>query len=426
MNGTPGPTTFRQVPRTGVIYVMTEAAKMGFEYGHPAWSNLGQGAPETGPLSGGPDRIEHVVLDAATSEYAPVPGLNDLREAVAALYNQRYRRGRASQYTAANVAISGGGRLALSRLAAALGQTHIGHFIPDYTAYEELLELFELFSTIPIPLDPSRGYSLSADELRAEMVGRGMGAVLFSNPSNPTGQLCGGQQLAAWVDVARSVGSYLLIDEFYSHYIWDPAVSTAGTVSAAEFVDDVDTDPVVIIDGLTKNWRYPGLRIGWTVGPKHIIDAVSSVGSFLDGGAPHALQRAAIPLLEPAIADAEAAAIRTHFAPKRELLLRRLTQMGVRVDAPPAGAFYVWGSVDRLPEGLNTGHSFFRQALERKVITVPGEFFDVNPGNRRAASSARFANHLRFSFGPSIEVLDAGLTRLDEMVREASAEARSA
>ena len=115
-----------------------------------------------------------------------------------------------------------------------------------------------------------------------------------------------------------------------------------------------------------------------------------------------------------------------HFAPKRELLLRRLTQMGVRVDAPPAGAFYVWGSVDRLPEGLNTGRSFFRQALERQVITVPGEFFDVNPGNRRAASSARFANHLRFSFGPSIDVLDAGLSRLDEMVREASAEARSA
>jgi aspartate/methionine/tyrosine aminotransferase len=38
--------------------------------------------------------------------------------------------------------------------------------------------------------------------------------------------------------------------------------------SAARYVEDVDRDPVVLFDGLTKNWRYPGWRITWTVGPK--------------------------------------------------------------------------------------------------------------------------------------------------------------
>ena len=395
---------------------MTEAARLGFAYGSEDWANLGQGAPETGPLSGAPERLDGIHIDLRTCEYAPVPGLGELRAAVADLYNHRYRRGMRSQYTAENVAIAGGGRLSLSRLAAALGRTHVGHLLPDYTAYEELLELFEMFIPIPIPLEPEAGYALSTKALRSEIVSRGMGAIIFSNPSNPTGRLTGGATLSAWVDTARDLNAYLLIDEFYSHYVWDPSLSPTGTVSAAAYVEDVDRDPIVLVDGLTKNWRYPGFRIGWTVGPRSVIEAVGSVGSFLDGGAPHPLQRAAVPLLDPSIADAEAEAIRRHFAPKRDLMLRRLTAMGVHVDAAPSGAFYVWGSVRDLPAGMDDGMSFFRAALEHQVITVPGVFFDVNPGRRRRNVESRFANHVRFSFGPEIAQLERGLDRLEAMV----------
>ena len=52
-------------------------------------------------------------------------------------------------------------------------------------------------------------------------------------------------------------------------------------------------DPVIIVDGLTKNWRYPGWRISWTLGPKAVIEAIASAGSFLDGGANHPFQNAA-------------------------------------------------------------------------------------------------------------------------------------
>jgi hypothetical protein len=45
---------FRPVPFTGVIFVMAEAGRNGYRYGHPDWCNLGQGQPETGPLPGSP------------------------------------------------------------------------------------------------------------------------------------------------------------------------------------------------------------------------------------------------------------------------------------------------------------------------------------------------------------------------------------
>ena len=59
---------FRAVPRTGVIYVTTEAARLGFRSGDPDWCNLGQGQPETGPLPGAPARIEDVTISVGDQE----------------------------------------------------------------------------------------------------------------------------------------------------------------------------------------------------------------------------------------------------------------------------------------------------------------------------------------------------------------------
>jgi aspartate/methionine/tyrosine aminotransferase len=397
-----------------VIYVMTEAARLGYEPGHPGWSNLGQGMPETGALPGGPPRVDAISIDPTDLEYAPVAGIPELREAVADLYNGLYRRGLGSRYTAENVAIAGGGRAALTRVAAALGHVNLGHFLPDYTAYEELLDIFRMFTSIPILLEPERGYEFSAAELRREILGRGLTAVLASNPANPTGRCVKGEELRAWVGACRDLDCTLILDEFYSHYVW---AGEERMVSAARHVEDVDRDPVVILDGLTKNWRYPGWRVAWIVGPRAVIEAVSSAGSFLDGGGSRPLQRAALGLLTPEVARAETAAIETAFRGKRDLMTARLKDMGIHFDRSPEATFYCWGSVAGLPGRLGNGMEFFRAGLEHQVITVPGEFFDVNPGKRRTGRGSRFRSHVRFSFGPSEDTVRAGLDRLEEMIR---------
>jgi aspartate/methionine/tyrosine aminotransferase len=417
----PGLTSaFRPVPKTGVIYVTSEAARRGYTSGDPGWCNLGQGQPETGPLPGSPPRLAAVDIHPDDQEYAPVAGLWELREAVASFYNHIYRRGMPTQYSAENVAVCGGGRASLTRCAAALGAVNLGHFLPDYTAYEELLDVFRLFSPIPILLEGERGYEFSAADLRREILGRGLLAVLASNPCNPTGKLVSGDELADWVGVARDLDCSLLFDEFYSHYVWAKQPSEPEWMtSAARYVEDVDRDPVVIFDGLTKNWRYPGWRTTWTVGPKPVIEAVTSAGSFLDGGGSKPLQRAAMHLVTPEHARAETAAIRSEFGKKRDFMIRRARQLGMIIDREPDGTFYVWARLEELPAALSDGMSFFRAALEHKIITVPGEFFDVNPGKRRAGRMSRFRRHVRLSFGPGMDVLELAMDRLGKMVREA-------
>ncbi len=410
---------FRGVPFTGVIYVMAEAARRGYRYGHPDWCNLGQGQPETGPLPGGPARVEHVAIDVDDQEYAPVPGIPELRDAVASLYNSLYRRGMKSQYKAENVCICGGGRSSLTRAVAALGEVNLGHFLPDYTAYEELLDIFKLFTSIPIPLDPASNYRFSADDLRREILGKGLSAVLLSNPNNPTGRTVQGEELQRWVATARELQCTLLLDEFYSHYVWTGAEDQWSMVSAAQHVEDVNRDPVVLFDGLTKNWRYPGWRCTWVVGPKQVIEAVASTGSFLDGGGSKPLQRAALPLLEPALVLQENAAIQKAFRRKRKLMMKGLRAAGIKLEAAPEATFYCWGDLSTLPEPLNDGMQFLKAALDEKVICVPGEFFDVNPGKRRAGRPSRFRQYARFSFGPDEETVKTGVERIGRLVRQA-------
>jgi len=412
---------FRAVPRTGVIFVTTEAQRHGYSPSSDDWCNLGQGMPESEALPGAPPRISELAIREGDHEYAPVAGLWELREAIAGFYNELFRRGRGSKYSAENVAVSGGGRSALTRVAASLGHVNLGHFLPDYTAYEELLDVFRLFSPIPILLESERGYAFSAEDLRREVMGRGLSAILASNPSNPTGKVIGGSDLEGWVAVARELDCALIFDEFYSHYIWRPdLVAQGGIETAARYVDDVDRDPIVILDGLTKNWRYPGWRVTWAVGPKKVIEGVVSAGSFLDGGGSRPLQRKAIDLLAPTAAMAETKAIHTTFGKKRARMLNGLRDLGFTVDLPPEGTFYVWASAEHLPPSIRDGMSFFRAALERKVITVPGDFFDVDPGKRRGGRASRFRRHLRFSFGPQLARVELALDRLKELIDTAS------
>ena len=62
---------------------------------------------------------------------------------------------------------------------------------------------------------------------------------------------------------------------------------------------------------------------------------------------------------------------------------------------------------------------FFRAALEEKVIVVPGEFFDVNPGKRRQGRASRFKSYVRFSFGPAMPVVEQAIERLERLVASA-------
>lgn len=411
--------------RTGVIYATRRASQFGFKgAGDPAWGNLGQGAPETIEIPNQPDRSHlKVELDPESNEYADTNGDGDFRQAVADYYNHHFRQGKESKYTWQNVAVTSGGRSGLCRLMAALSNVNVGYFLPDYTAYSQLLGTFPGVSPIAVGHDVE-GITTSAEHLRKSVKLAGLGAFLLSNPTNPSGNIVEGEALNQWVKVAREEACLFMMDEFYSHYMYEEKLPgdkrPFHTFSSAEFVEDVNKDPICIINGLTKNWRLPGWRVCWVVGPTHCIDALSAVGSFMDGGAPHPMQRAAIPLLHPDFVKADALALQAHFREKRDYMLKELRALGIKVRKPEA-TFYMWADVSGLPAPLNNGVIFFEHCIRNKVIAVPGIFFDVNPFNRRRFHQSPYLNHLRMSYGPAWPNLKQAVEGMTALVALAKA-----
>ncbi|KAH9452558.1 hypothetical protein MJO28_008531 [Puccinia striiformis f. sp. tritici] len=404
---------------TGVIFVMDRAMANGFTYDDPDWANFGQGAPEVGDIPGAshkPEIIDVAAMGEDVHEYAPTTGVKALRTAVADLYNKTYRKGMQSQYTFENVCIVPGGRSGLTRVASVVGEVYVGYQLPEYTAYDQMLSVFRRLVPIPSALSSEDNYKLHIDKLKENINSMGLSVLFASNPRNPTGQAVEGNELDELVQVSRN-GQTVVLDEFYSWYNLDGTLGES--LSAAKYVEDVNKDALVIIDGLTKNWRCPGWRVCWVIGPKPLIGALSQSGSFLDGGASHIMQMAAIPLLDFDRVEKDKLALQIHFRMKRDRVLERLEQMGLKVKIPPKWTFYIWLDLSDLPPPLNSGLVFFEELLKQKVIVVPGIFFDINPSHRRNLFCSPCHHFVRLSFGPPLPQLEKGLDGIEQVLRKA-------
>ncbi|KAI8992532.1 pyridoxal phosphate-dependent transferase [Pilobolus umbonatus] len=399
---------------TGVIYVMDRAAKHGYESGSDDWANFGRGSPEVDDIEGCMKRPKEIKITKNAYEYGPTAGVKQLREAVANLYNELYRGDKVSKYSYKNVCIVPGGRAGLTRIGAVIGDINVGYFLPEYTAYEQMLSIFKKFVPIPTTLEEDSRYHIDAATVKKEITSRGLGVIVASNPRNPTGQVIQDEELKTLFQVGKETHTTLVMDEFYSAYIYDQ--EKGKTVSISEFVEDVNRDPVILLDGLTKNFRMPGWRICWIVGPESVISSLESAGSFLDGGANHALQMAAIPFVDPDVYRNEAKCLQEHFQKKRDYVLKELKKMGLYVKVPPNATFYIWLDLSKLPEPINVGLNFFEECLLHKVIVVPGIFFDVNPSHRRDLFQSPCHQFVRLSFGPPMEELKLGLKHMQKVL----------
>jgi len=407
---------FDEVKDIGVIWVMDEAAKHGFYPGNPQWANLGQGEPEVGEIKGAPARINEFHIELDDNKYGPLNGMELLRETIADYYNKLYRKNKLYKYTADNVSIAMGGRLALTRIFTTIGKIRLGYKVPEYPAYEDMLNYqLDRITPICIPTKEENNYSVPFNEFAEAIEKLKLDAFLFSNPCNPTGHVIKDEELKTYVKIAREQNCTLIVDEIYSHFIYENGKAGASPVSTAEFIEDVNSDPILIVDGLTKSFRYPGWRLAWILGSKDIIKNFGRTASGIDGGPSLPIQRAALKLLEPERANMETCALREVFSKKQSLMLNSLRENGLLCSADANSTFYIWADISQLPIPLNNCDSFFKEALKYKVITVPGHMFDIHPGMDNTKS--KFDQYVRFSFGPTEENLKMGLEQVTKLIK---------
>ena len=199
MSNEPSLSAFRTVPRTGVIYVTTEAQPRGFRPGDPDWCNLGQGQPETGPLPGrAAARAARSRSTSTIRSTRPVAGLWELREAIAGLYNRALPARHAVAVHAPRTSASPAAGARRSRARRPAWATSTSGTSSPTTPRTKSCST----SSRPSPPSPSCSRASAATPspstiCAARSTGRGLSALLLSNPCNPTGKLVAGRRAGA-------------------------------------------------------------------------------------------------------------------------------------------------------------------------------------------------------------------------------------
>jgi aspartate aminotransferase len=350
-----------------------------------------------------PEHICQAALKAMQdghTHYTPASGIAELRGAIARLYQKTH----GVTYSADQVIVSNGAKHSIhNALAATVGPgDEVIIPTPYWVSYSDLVQMTGA-SYVLVPTTQEAGFKMSPAQLRAAITPRSR-LVMINSPSNPTGTVYTRQELAALADVIVEAGLSVLSDEIYEQLLYGGAEATCFASLRPELLARTIT-----ISGVSKTYAMTGWRMGWALGPLHIIKAMGNIQSQETGNPCSISQYAALAALE---GDQQCVGkMRREFEARRDLVCRRLAALpGVRCPTP-GGAFYAFFDVSahfgRTLGGkkVTDSVSFCQVALESAHVNlVPGSAFGAE-------------GYVRLSFATSREQINGGLDRLEQLLK---------
>lgn len=359
--------------------------------------NFSAGEPDFRPP---PAVTEALTKFLATSpvHYTPVPGLPQLRDAVARDLARYHGR----PVARTEVLVSCGAKHSLANLFMVTLSPGDEVVIPApyWVSYVDMVKLGD---GVPVVVGTKRehGWRLQPGDLEAALTPKTRFIVL-GNPTNPTGAGYSAAQMRALAEVmvARAPQCWLLVDDIYRRLVYGDFVHS----SSFEALRGV-TEQIVVIDGVSKSFSMTGYRIGFMLAPAQIVAAASKLQGHVTSGPATTSQIAALAALTDPSCEAVVESMHAAFTRRRALMLDGLAALpGVDTFAPD-GAFYLFADVSR---HLGPGTQFADDLalatwlLEQKLIaTVPGTAFGT-PG------------FLRISYATDDDSLRAGLSRMQD------------
>ena len=334
------------------------------------------------------------------TRYTPAAGIPELRKAISRWYEKTY----AVRYGPEQVIVSSGAKHSIhNALFTTIGPgDEVIIPAPYWVSYSDMVEMTGA-KYVLVPTSIESGFKMTPAQLRAAVTPRSR-LLMLNSPSNPTGTVYTRKELEALADVVLETNLAVLSDEIYEKLVFGDAKPTCFATLRPELLERTIT-----ISGASKTYAMTGWRMGWSLGPLHIIKAMGNVQSQQTGNPSSISQYAALAALEGEQECVER--MRREFETRRDQVVKRLSAMPGIKCRTPEGAFYVFFDVSahfgRTLGGrkVTDSPSFCTAALETAHVNlVPGSAFGGE-------------GYVRLSYATSREQLQAGLDCLEKWLR---------
>jgi aspartate/methionine/tyrosine aminotransferase len=248
------------------------------------------------------------------------------------------------------------------------------------------------------PAEAGSEWTFDEHELRAAFH-KHTKAIIVNTPNNPTGKVFTRAELQLIRDLCVEFDVLAITDEIYEHILYD------GTKHISMASLPGMEDRTITINGMSKTYSVTGWRVGWTIAPPKITDAIRKVHDFLTVGAPAPLQEAGASALS--LPESYYTNLAEGYRKRRDRLIPALEEAGF-VCFRPRGAYYVMTDIGKF--NFSDDVSFTKYLVsEVGVAAVPGSSFyrDPRDGTRQ----------VRFAFCKRDETLDEAARRLRKVAQ---------
>jgi aspartate/methionine/tyrosine aminotransferase len=333
--------------------------------------------------------IKHLLTGAV--KYTPAAGLPELRNKIAAFYQQRYGVTIDEQSIFVTPGASGAFLLALG--VSLNPKEELLMADPCYPCNSNIAALFG-GKTKTIAVDATSHYQLTARHIKEHWTPATKGA-LIASPSNPTGTLITPEELQQSIHTVNTLGGCFYSDEIYHGLVYGKNATTALAVS----------EDVFVINSFSKYFGMTGWRIGWLYVPDEFIEATEKLAQNLYIATSTQSQYAAL-----AAFDQNTLAVlenrRAEFADRRDFLYDNLLRLGFEIPIKPEGAFYIYANCKKFTDD---SYQFALDFLEAEAVAItPGKDF----GSHEAQ------HMLRFAYTTSIAKMAIAMQRLDRFINK--------
>ena len=327
------------------------------------------------------------VLNTGDVKYTPADGIPALKKAIIRYTEEYYKR----LVTPENVIVSSGAKQSIMVLLHSIldPKDEVVFPVPYWVSYPEMVKIA---GGVPVAARPRDGSFQPTIEDVAEVIGSYTKAIILNSPNNPSGVVYSKEFIAQVVELCEKKNLYLIMDDTYNRLIFDGQTPT----NCYEFAKDLtESSKLIVINCVSKMYAMTGFRIGWAVGNKQIVKAMTNIQSQETSGPATPSQWAAVGALSGIQSCVET--LRMTLENNRNVMVERLRTIdGVRVN-PPDGTFYCFPDFSAHRRDSQQLAEFLLDKV--RVVTVPGIEFGME-------------GHLRLSFCGSSQDVMTGIDRI--------------